>query len=250
MTTPATKTVRDVLVVSDNPELTEWFQTVIQPILEPRLFKVSYSFSASNATSAEMQRLGANPIQLRDAQVVSRLIETYGTIISMHCKQIFPADLVAGVTCINVHPGYNPYNRGWFPQVFSIVNGLPLGATIHLMDDKIDHGGIIIQDFVKVDPQDTSFDLYRKIISLEKKLLIENIHDILNGEFEITCPPHEGNYNSLSDFRKMCRLDLDHVADLGTHLELLKALSHDPYRNAYYFVKGERYFVKVLIEKE
>lgn len=46
----------------------------------------------------------------------------YDLFFSMHCKQIFPNELVLNHRCINIHPGYNPYNRGWYPHVFSIIN--------------------------------------------------------------------------------------------------------------------------------
>ena len=71
-------------------------------------------------------------------------------IISLHCKQLFPKGLISTVKCINVHPGLNPHNRGWYPQVFSIINKRPLGATIHEIDEELDHGDVIAQKEVPV----------------------------------------------------------------------------------------------------
>ncbi|MCE9864029.1 hypothetical protein, partial [Aeromonas caviae] len=51
-----------------------------------------------------------------------RLINEFDFGFSVHCKQIFPKQLVESIRCVNIHPGFNPHNRGWFPQVFSIIN--------------------------------------------------------------------------------------------------------------------------------
>ena len=47
---------------------------------------------------------------------VSNITKNYNLVMSIHCKQLFPTELVNNVRCVNVHPGLNPYNRGWFPQ--------------------------------------------------------------------------------------------------------------------------------------
>ncbi len=91
----------------------------------------------------------------------------YKLVISAHCKKIFPPKLVNSFRCINIHPGLNPYNRGYYPQAFSLINKLPVGATIHEIDEKLDHGPIIFQEEVVIESIDTSFSLYNKIIKKE-----------------------------------------------------------------------------------
>ena len=91
------------------------------------------------------------------------LIENFDLIISVHCKQLFPAKLVNFVRCINIHPGYNPINRGWYPQVFAIINENKIGATIHEIDAELDHGPIIVREFVEQFDYDTSIDIYERV---------------------------------------------------------------------------------------
>jgi hypothetical protein len=52
---------------------------------------------------------------------IDDLCRSYDVIISWHCRQIFPKELIERVRCINIHPGFNPYNRGYFPHVFSDI---------------------------------------------------------------------------------------------------------------------------------
>ncbi len=84
------------------------------------------------------------PICLKECD--NSFFDKYILFISLHCKQIFPQRLTDNYRCINIHPGYNPYNRGWFPQVFSILNKNTAGVTIHEIDQELDHGPIIYQE--------------------------------------------------------------------------------------------------------
>ncbi len=94
----------------------------------------------------------------------ARIAANFDLVISIHCLQLFPKNLVNSVRCINIHPGYNPINRGWYPQVFSIINNLPIGATIHEMDEELDHGPIIARKMVQKFDWDTSLTLYDRVL--------------------------------------------------------------------------------------
>ena len=86
---------------------------------------------------------------LRISENLEIIIESYDLVISIHCKQLFPKKMIDNVRCFNVHPGYNPINRGWYPQVFAIINDLEVGATIHEITEDLDGGAIIARRFVK-----------------------------------------------------------------------------------------------------
>ncbi|MHC4092052.1 MAG: formyltransferase family protein, partial [Planctomycetota bacterium] len=80
-----------------------------------------------------------------------------GHILRPEFIDLFPAG------CINVHPAYLPYNRGAYPNVWSIVEQTPAGATIHYLDEGIDTGDIIARRSEPVEPVDTGRSLYRKL---------------------------------------------------------------------------------------
>lgn len=155
-------------------------------------------------------------------------LSTYKIIFSLHCRKIFPKWIIENVKCINIHPGYNPYNRGMFPHVWSIINGLPAGATIHEMDEGIDTGPIISQREVPVTPHDTSETLYNRVLEAELSLLTLNLGDILTGNYT-TKKPEKGNYNSLADFKRLCEID---PSEHSKTINLLRALTHGEYKNA------------------
>lgn len=60
---------------------------------------------------------------------------------------------------------------------------MPHGATIHVMDEEIDHGDIIVQDEVIIHSHDTSLIVYEKVINLEVKLFEDNFFDIIDDKY-------------------------------------------------------------------
>ena len=169
---------------------------------------------------------------------------SYEMIISLHCKMIFPPMIINEIRCINVHPGLNPYNRGWFPQVFSIINGLPCGATIHEMDEKIDNGAVICQKEVIVESWDTSLNVYEKIIDTEMELLNNNLKNIIESNYKAV-KKEKGNLNLKKDFEKLCEIDLDNKDTFQNHINKLRALTHGDYANAYYTENGKKIYLKI-----
>lgn len=170
--------------------------------------------------------------------------------ISTHCKQIFPERLVKEVRCINLHPGLNPFNRGWYPQVFSILNKKPAGATMHYMDEKIDHGDIIAQETAKVSSWDTSLSLYQKVLHLEYQLFKENINGVINRTDTAWSPNNSsGNYNSIQDFADLKQIDLASETTFGDVIDFLRAMTHPPYKNAYFLDdEGNKVFVSIKLD--
>lgn len=242
--------MKNILVVSDNFRLTKYFQDECDSQNLRGVANFFYRYSSSNKSPSAMIELGAAAIDMKNSSDVTYAKENFDLILSLHCKQIFPSDLVSSVTCINVHPGFNPHNRGWYPQVFSIINCNPVGATIHLMDEHVDHGAILAQREVCISQGDTSFDVYEKVFIAEKDLLKENLLDIINNDFSVKSAVCEGNFNSLQDFRELCRLDMESIGSLGDHIKLLRALSHAEFKNAYFLSdEGKKIFVRVLLEE-
>jgi dTDP-4-amino-4,6-dideoxyglucose formyltransferase len=179
------------------------------------------------------------------------ILERYNLVISIHCKQIFPSEIVNSIRCINVHPGFNPYNRGWFPHVFSIINGLKAGVTIHEMDDQIDHGKIIVQQDCPIFSWDTSDTVYRRLLKLEYDLLISYYPIIRDGKYIAFHPIAEGNINFKKDYESLKCFNLDEVSNFRDFVNRLRALTHSEYKNAYFINEsGQKVFMKIIFEIE
>lgn len=241
-----------ILVVSDNLVLLEFF---IRWISKERLEEARQFHFVCSPKNLDLggKRLGKYTIEQFDVkQSCKEIIENYDLVISAHCKQLFPVALVENCKCINIHPGLNPYNRGWFPQVFSILNGLPLGATIHEIDAEIDHGKIIAQKEVPLYAWDTSLTAYNRVQEAEEDLIRENIANILNDQYNSYSPLEEGNLNLKKDFDELREIKLEESTTFKAAISRLRALTHPPYKNAYFTdpESGKRIFINVALEEE
>ncbi|QUR67752.1 dTDP-4-amino-4,6-dideoxyglucose formyltransferase [Mycobacterium spongiae] len=182
---------------------------------------------------------------------IADIIEQYDLVFSLHCKQRFPARLIDRVRCVNVHPGLNPYNRGWYPQVFSIINGLKAGVTIHEIDEELDHGPIIAQKECPIESWDSSGSVYARLMDIERELVLEYFPAIRGGSYHAEPPAIEGNLNLKQDFERLRQLDLNEQATFGEFLNRLRALTHDDFQNAWFVdASGRKVFVRLLLEPE
>lgn len=245
---------KNILVLSDNVAiLTE----LIQYLGETKDYPgVQFSFcTTSEKIRSEVElKIGGNKIKrfIFD-ESIPYIINNFDLIFSAHCKRIFPPQLVKNKKCINIHPGYNPYNRGWFPQVFSIINKKKCGATLHEIDEELDHGPIIVRSEVEINSEDTSFSVYQRIVALEMSLFKKWLPSILKNTY-FAFPPTEqdGSLNLKAHFNELCHLNLSEVATYGQVIDRLRALTFGEYKNAYFIdpKSGEKVFVKVELTRE
>lgn len=238
-----------ILILSDNREMLAY---VFGLATRKPSANASFTYACSPGGLSDLaDTLPGNALREIDVRAEgSALVLAYDLVLSIHCKQLFPPGVVSSVRCVNLHPGFNPYNRGWFPQVFSILNGLPAGATLHEMDAQLDHGRILGQREVELHRWDTSHSAYQRILAAEQALLEKHWDAVCQGTWSASQPSEEGNLNKLRDYRRLCGLDLEEVVTMGQAIDRLRALTHPPYRNAFFVdpVTGRRVYVQISLE--
>lgn len=243
---------RSILVISDNEAILREFTRLIgeEKLRDSRTlaFACHYNNAALRGRTINGHRIEPLDVKADPA----RISRDYDLVISAHCKQLFPAALTKACTCINIHPGLNPHNRGWYPQVFSILNHLPLGATIHEIDEQLDHGRIIDQEEVEVHPSDTSLSAYERVQQAEFRLLKKNLPSILDHTYATTEVKGEGNLNLKRDFEQLREINLDEKVTFGEAIDRLRALTHPPFKNAYFIdpKTQKKIWVQVTLEEE
>ncbi|MDO4413627.1 MAG: dTDP-4-amino-4,6-dideoxyglucose formyltransferase [Erysipelotrichaceae bacterium] len=239
-----------VCIITDNSYI---YDNFIRILNHKSHIDAEFDFYYTSWNKAFKEKYGENglmkPVLLKNQD--QSFFDSYDLFISLHCKQLFPEYMVKNYTCINVHPGYNPYNRGWFPQVFSIINKKPIGVTIHLMDAELDHGDILYQKKLEIYPYETSKDVYNRILETEMELMDEHLEEILNSTYTPVKMDSEGNINYKKDFDELCKLDLDEKATYRDVIDRLRALTFSPYENAYFYdEEGNKIYVGITLKKE
>lgn len=174
-------------------------------------------------------------------------------LVSAGFKYIVPEDIlkIPELGAINLHHSYLPYNRGYNPDVWSIIEGTPAGVSVHYMTPDVDAGDIIDRRNVEIKPDDTSKSLYERLEKHQVDIFQENWDDIKSGTTKtITQDENEGTFHYKSDFVDLWELDESEDIKIGEFIDRLRALTHPPYNNVYFEREGEKFYIDIKITPE
>jgi len=117
---------------------------------------------------------------LEEAQVDLVCLAGYMRIISPPFVEAFPNRI------LNVHPSLLPSFPGLEAQTQALDFGAKVaGCTVHFVDERVDHGVIILQRAVEILDDDTPESLSARILIEEHKAYPEAIARVLSGEYAI-----------------------------------------------------------------
>jgi phosphoribosylglycinamide formyltransferase-1 len=128
------------------------------------------------------------PREEHDREVVAALLDNkvdlvclagYMRLLSPWFVQQFPAKI------LNIHPSLLPAFSGLEAQQQAFAYGVKVsGCTVHLVDEELDHGAIIVQKTVPVLDTDDEHTLAARILEQEHIAYTEAINIVLEGNFE------------------------------------------------------------------
>jgi phosphoribosylglycinamide formyltransferase-1 len=88
---------------------------------------------------------------------------------------------------LNVHPALLPSFPGMHSQQQALDHGVKLaGCTVHIVDEQVDHGPIILQAAVPVLDDDTEDTLSARILEREHSLYPEALALVASGRITLT----------------------------------------------------------------
>ncbi len=127
-------------------------------------------------------------------------------IISYNYKYIISKEIIEFVKrrAINLHISYLPWNKGAHPNVWSFLEDTPKGVTIHIIDEGIDTGPILVQKEVYMDENtETLRSSYEKLHREIQELFKRNWDDIKNKRLKLTPQDLKGSIHYVKDFKKI-----------------------------------------------
>ena len=167
----------------------------------------------------------------------------FGYVLAPELLRLFPRRVV------NLHPALLPYNRGSYPNVWSIVDRTPAGATLHYMDEGIDTGEIIAQQEVEVEPIDTGESLYRKLEHASFELFRRTWPKLRTGDVSPRPQSREGGtVHRVDEVEAIDAIDLDASYRARDLIDVLRARTFPPHRGAYFTAGGRRIYVRIQLE--
>lgn len=137
------------------------------------------------------------PSKVNESAEMARLADFGAELfVSMSFDQIFRRPLLElppkGV--INCHAGALPFYRGRNILNWALINGESrFGVTVHYMDEGIDTGPILQQDFIDIAPDDCYGDLLEKAYRQCAKTLHAGLVKVRNG----VLPPPQSSIHSV-----------------------------------------------------
>lgn len=93
---------------------------------------------------------------------------------------------------VNIHPGLLPRHGGqgfYGSRVHEAVlasGDSESGATVHVVDEVYDHGPVLAQATVPVEPGDTPESLAARVLQVEHRLYPETLQRIADGEIDLS----------------------------------------------------------------
>ena len=102
---------------------------------------------------------------LRGAGVDLVVLAGFDRLLSRVLLEAFPLRIM------NIHPALLPAFKGLHAQRQALEYGVKIaGATVHFVDENVDHGPIIVQGAVPVDPDDTPEAVRDRILQVEHEI--------------------------------------------------------------------------------
>lgn len=119
-------------------------------------------------------------VALRDNHVDLICLAGYMRLLSPGFVQQFPSRI------LNIHPSLLPAFPGLEAQKQAFEYGVKVtGCTVHMVDEELDHGAIILQRTVPVLDSDDAHTLAARILEQEHIAYAEAITIVLEGKYEI-----------------------------------------------------------------
>jgi phosphoribosylglycinamide formyltransferase-1 len=138
----------------------------------------SISVSHKGRTREEHDREMARELLERGISLVC--LAGYMRLLSAVLIRTFPNRI------INIHPSLLPAFPGLDAQRQALEYGVKVtGCTVHLVDEELDHGPIIMQKTVEVMEADTVDTLSARILEAEHEIYPEAVAKVLRPEFRV-----------------------------------------------------------------
>lgn len=139
---------------------------------------------------------------------------------------------------INLHASLLPKYRGAAPIHWAVMNGEETtGCSIFFLDENVDTGKIILQERVSIGKNETTGDVYEKLMNMGSDLIVKAVNQIETRSFETITQDESQATGAPKLFTQDCRLDFNEDA-VKVHNKI-RGLS--PFPTAWTTIDGQRF---------
>ena len=182
---------------------------------------------------------------LHDLKPTHGLSVLFGYLLKPDIIEIFPHGIA------NLHPSMLPQGRGSHPDAWAIASRQPAGVTLHLIDEGLNTGPILLQEEVMKLDSDTAATLYARLMDTATQFLASAIERWIQGQLKPV--PQDSTLEpsrSVSDLDQLLRIDPERAYTGRELVNILRARTFAPYPGAPYEIDGRRLRLRIEIEEE
>lgn len=227
---------------------------VLEFLLERR-DPVSYVAVASDADTAIMERCreALLPHGVFSSEIAAFLAggdRRFGWLINAWSPHILRAPLLAlADRRANLHPSLVPHCRGSDSTAWSLREGVTPGVSIIEITERVDAGGIYAQTPVEIGFPTVASDLHLRLQREMVALFRSAWPDMLSGALQARPQATGGSYHLRRETNADRVKPAETVMTLGEAIQWMLAHDFAPGTTAELGRNGERFSVRVLVEK-
>jgi methionyl-tRNA formyltransferase len=145
---------------------------------------------------------------------------------------------------LNVHPSLLPKYRGASPIETAILNDdKNTGVTIMLMDEKMDHGPIVLQEELNFTHWPNKEEVRKDLAKVGGQMLVDCIPELLKGTLQTIPQNHDS-----ATFTKLIKKEDGEIHDTDFELKkYLKYLAYTPWPGVFFFITKNDKKIRIKI---
>lgn len=176
---------------------------------------------------------------VRDGQLHQKLTEVKPDLIVVVAFKILPESLleIPQIGAINLHASLLPKYRGAAPIHHAVINGeTETGCSVFFLNKGVDTGKIIDQTKTEIGPEETTGEVYHRLMNLGSDLLVSCVDAIAKNEVSPVTQDENKATPAPKIYTNNCRIDFSQPAP-DVH-NFIRGLS--PFPGAWTTLNGKR----------
>lgn len=128
------------------------------------------------------------PVSLKDPEFLESLRKIKADLFIVVAFRMLPEEVwrMPKLGTFNLHASLLPQYRGAAPINWAIINGEKVtGVTTFMIDKEIDTGNIILQEQIRIKPEDNAGTLHDNLKEVGAKLVIRTVEAIMSDKLQL-----------------------------------------------------------------
>lgn len=146
---------------------------------------------------------------------------------------------------INLHPGYLPYNKGFYYYAWAVLDGTSAGVSIHRIVSAVDAGPIISQKRVLIDGTDTGDVIYDKHMDASVELFRTTWPSIESGTYQLFRQRHKGTRKKITETNEAMEIDPNATYVARELIDLLRVFCFRGSGGCVMKIDGKKYSIGI-----